>query len=328
MSYLTQFSGNLRKVMVSREGVTAFNSRWPCSELRDSRHYWFEFDDSRDLVDSDVPEHDDGSAAAAMAEDCKAWLFDDENPEWSPDNDSPVFLDAETESLPIVRRSAPNVDLEGAESLDDEDTRVQRVRDSVLAALDAAALELYGIERHGWKDSELPELFRAVDQQANRMLTRAAAVIREREESRNAAFRACPILWDFVGTMLQDAQLSENDEACTEGREPRDSGTVYTLPDSEFEKCKQLCESFMAEHAADIEAATELEPGQPGLQYTASRYMNHERIGSTLYLAAVGHGVTFTDDGNAPCLERLANAARALRWESPYFGDDGRLYLI
>lgn len=323
MSYLTQFSGNLRKVIVSAAGVAAFNSRWPCSELRDSRHYWFEFDDSGDLVDSDVPEQDDGSAAAAMAEDCKAWLFDDVAPEWSPDNDSPVFLDAESESLPIVNRD--NVDLPEF-GLDDGDTRVQRVRDHVLEALDAAGVELYAIDNHGWKDSELPALFAAVDRQAELMLQRAAAVVKEREESRNAAFRACPILCSFIGTALEDLQLGESDEACTEGREARDSGTVYTLPDSEFEKCKTLCESFMAEHAADIEAAMALEPGSKGLRYSDGRSFDYDRIGLTLYLSAVGHGVTFTDDGNADCLGRLADAASALQFDSPYFGDDGRVY--
>jgi hypothetical protein len=313
---LTQFSGNARKVIVSTDGVAAFNATWPCSTLR-SRSYWFEFDDSGDLVDSDVPEHDDGPAAVAMADDCKAWLFDDINPGWAPDNDSPLWIGGDRPELEEPR-----------DGLDSDDDRVRKVRDCVLTALDEAAESLYGPDILGATDQELPELFKAIDAQAGRMLERAAAAIREKEEKRNRAFRACPILSAYVSTLLQDLQLSEGEEACTEGREPRDSGTVYTLPDSEFEKCKQLCESFMAEHAADIEAATELEPGQPGLQYTASRYMNHERIGSTLYLAAVGHGVTFTDDGNAPCLERLANAARALRWESPYFGDDGRLYLI
>lgn len=71
------------KVRVSRAGVAAFNSRWPCSELRDSRAYWFEFDSSGDLVDTDVPEQDNGSAASAMCDDCKAWLFEGESPEWA-----------------------------------------------------------------------------------------------------------------------------------------------------------------------------------------------------------------------------------------------------
>ena len=72
-----------RKVIVSRDGVAAFNAMWPCSELRDSRAYWFEFDADGDLVDTDVPEQDDGSAASAMADDCKRYLFDDEQPGWA-----------------------------------------------------------------------------------------------------------------------------------------------------------------------------------------------------------------------------------------------------
>lgn len=73
-----------RKVIVSREAVASFNRGWPCSELRDSRHYWFEFDGDGDLIDSDLPHTDDGEAAAAMAEDCKAYLFDGERPDWAP----------------------------------------------------------------------------------------------------------------------------------------------------------------------------------------------------------------------------------------------------
>lgn len=71
-----------RKVIVSRDEVANFNRRWPCSELRD-RSYWFEFDANRDLVDTDVPEQDDGSAASAMADDCRAYLFDAIAPEWA-----------------------------------------------------------------------------------------------------------------------------------------------------------------------------------------------------------------------------------------------------
>jgi len=76
--------GTSRKVRVSRDGIAAFNSRWPGSSLRANRSYWFEFDASGDLIDTDCPEHDDGPAASAMAEDCKAWLFDDVQPEWIP----------------------------------------------------------------------------------------------------------------------------------------------------------------------------------------------------------------------------------------------------
>lgn len=77
------FSGSKGKVIVSRAEVALFNASWPGSALRSTRHYWFEFDSHGDLIDSDVPHTDDGDAAAAMAEDCKAWLCDDIEPEWA-----------------------------------------------------------------------------------------------------------------------------------------------------------------------------------------------------------------------------------------------------
>lgn len=72
------------KVRVTKEGMRLFNMRWPCSRLSGERAYWFEFDADGDLIDHDVPEHSDGSESAALAEDCKAWLFDDDLPEWHP----------------------------------------------------------------------------------------------------------------------------------------------------------------------------------------------------------------------------------------------------
>jgi len=67
---------NTRKVIVSREEVARFCASFPCSGLRD-RSYWFEFDDDGDLVDTDVPQHDDGVGAAALADDAKAFLIEE-----------------------------------------------------------------------------------------------------------------------------------------------------------------------------------------------------------------------------------------------------------
>ena len=67
------FSGNKRKVIVSRDEVNAFRATWPCCELRD-RSYWFEFDENGDLIDTDVPEQDDGTAATALACDAQSFL--------------------------------------------------------------------------------------------------------------------------------------------------------------------------------------------------------------------------------------------------------------
>ena len=71
------------KIRVSRTGIALFNAQWPCSELRSTRAYWFEFDNNGDLIDTDVPEQDDGGAALAMAEDCKNYLFDNTSPPWA-----------------------------------------------------------------------------------------------------------------------------------------------------------------------------------------------------------------------------------------------------
>jgi hypothetical protein len=151
----------------------------------------------------------------------------------------------------------------------------------------------------------------------------------EAEKKRNEDFRACPILESFLATMLEDLDLHESEEACMEEREPRDSGTIYTLSDSEYEKCKAMCERFYRENLADIEAAGELVPGEDGLQYTTHRYMTEDRVGSTFYMLLVGHGVAFTDDGNADCLERLNEATRTFgHFEGAYFGDDGNVYTI
>ena len=63
----------VRKVRFAVSEVLEFNRQWPCSELRE-RSYWFEFDPSGNLVDTDVPEQDDGGAALALSQDALEWL--------------------------------------------------------------------------------------------------------------------------------------------------------------------------------------------------------------------------------------------------------------
>jgi hypothetical protein len=64
-----------RKVRFSREEVAKFNASWPCSPLRD-RSYWFEFAANGDLIDTDVPEQDEGDAALALSYEAHIWLED------------------------------------------------------------------------------------------------------------------------------------------------------------------------------------------------------------------------------------------------------------
>ena len=72
------------KVRVSAAGVASFNRSWPGSTLRSTRAYWFEFEPGGDLVDTDLPEHDDGPAATVLCNDCREWLINGTRPEWVP----------------------------------------------------------------------------------------------------------------------------------------------------------------------------------------------------------------------------------------------------
>jgi hypothetical protein len=55
------------KVRFTPREVSEFIKSFPCSGLRE-RSYWFEFESNGDLVDTDVPQHDDGAGASALAE--------------------------------------------------------------------------------------------------------------------------------------------------------------------------------------------------------------------------------------------------------------------
>lgn len=72
-----------RTVFVTRYETIAFNQAWPCSELRTDREHWFTFETNGDLVDHNLTDREDGSAASAMADDCKAYLERGECPDWA-----------------------------------------------------------------------------------------------------------------------------------------------------------------------------------------------------------------------------------------------------
>lgn len=55
------------KIGFSGAEVVDFMRTFPCSGLRE-RSYWFEFDSEGNLIDTDVPEHDDGPGATALCE--------------------------------------------------------------------------------------------------------------------------------------------------------------------------------------------------------------------------------------------------------------------
>lgn len=72
-----------RKVRATREAVRLFNAQWPCSTLRSERAYWWEFDSDGELIDTDVPDQDDGPAAVALSEDAYTWMKCGELPGWA-----------------------------------------------------------------------------------------------------------------------------------------------------------------------------------------------------------------------------------------------------
>ena len=144
------------------------------------------------------------------------------------------------------------------------------------------------------------------------------------ETARNLDFKRYPGLSDYVACALQDLQLSESDESCTDDREERDSGTIYTLTQVTYDAMRDHWVRFATDCAAHIEVATDYNPGN---NPHAAQAVTIERIGSTYWLAQCGSGVTFTDDGDAPCLQAMADYASAHSLPSLYFGDNGKVYL-
>jgi hypothetical protein len=69
------------------------------------------------------------------------------------------------------------------------------------------------------------------------------------------------------------------------------------------------CVKFWKENEADLEAAKELEPGSDDFRY-AKFELSDARLGNLFWFARQGHGVGFTDDGDASCLKRLQDVAR------------------
>lgn len=72
-----------RKVRATRLAVTLFNNQWPCSPLRESRAYWWGFDEDGNLIDTDTPAHEDGPAALALSEDAQTWMDSGALPAWA-----------------------------------------------------------------------------------------------------------------------------------------------------------------------------------------------------------------------------------------------------
>lgn len=69
------------------------------------------------------------------------------------------------------------------------------------------------------------------------------------------------------------------------------------------------CAKFQSANRADLDAAKALEPGADDFRY-ARDDLDDRRLGHLFWYARQGHGVAFTDDGDAEFLARLQDAAR------------------
>ena len=69
------------------------------------------------------------------------------------------------------------------------------------------------------------------------------------------------------------------------------------------------CDKFEAENETHLGQALCLEPGGEGLEHSRHE-LTDSRLGNLFWFARQGHGVAFTDDGYAPCLQALQEAAQ------------------
>lgn len=69
------------------------------------------------------------------------------------------------------------------------------------------------------------------------------------------------------------------------------------------------CAAFYETNEEDLESAAALVPGAEGFNY-GKRELTDQRLGNLFWYARQGHGVGFTDDGDAACLDNLQRAAR------------------
>lgn len=149
---------------------------------------------------------------------------------------------------------------------------------------------------------------------ATAMLDNLAGTIRKRSLSDMAQA--------FLGVLLEDLQMSENEEATMEEREPRDCGTIWTAPESTVSYAIEACRNFESAIRRDDELVTAVE-------------MASDQAGSDLYMEMAGHGVGFADrecwnadrDTNASIAERLSALVKSSSLET-YIGDDSRAYVV
>lgn len=150
---------------------------------------------------------------------------------------------------------------------------------------------------------------------------------------RTKTFLARPMVMGFLSTLLEDLQLSENEEACTEEREARDTGTIYSCPDSTFRAAVAECDAFESA-CRNAPVSRNGQSVDIGTLCRESLFYVKARIGSDLYLERAGHGAGFRDrdiwsddrEENKAIGEALSDVVSGTGLET-YLGDDGEAYI-
>lgn len=119
-----------------------------------------------------------------------------------------------------------------------------------------------------------------------------------------------------------DERRQATEDGQADGELPGDTGFTDLHPDA-LARIVADCERFQRQHADLLEAAYALEPGSDEFRY-AREPLDAQRAGQLFWYARNGHGVSWTDNGHAECLEKL-QAACGWRTDFPevhvWFGD-------
>lgn len=108
-------------------------------------------------------------------------------------------------------------------------------------------------------------------------------------------------------------------ESETDGSIPGDSCFGDIHPQS-LARIWKVCHDFKNTAADLLEQAKALEPGANDFRY-AKDSLDDRRLGQLFYYASQGHGVGFTDDGDADCLEKLQAMAGNFYGRSITYGE-------
>lgn len=102
--------------------------------------------------------------------------------------------------------------------------------------------------------------------------------------------------------------------------------TFADLSQTAYATISADCTAFQEKYATILDMARELVPGDTGLTY-AREALDDTRLGQLFWYARNGHGVAFTDDGDADCLKSLQQAAQACSGLYVCYGDDKMVHL-